>query len=135
MANRNRDAGNAWELECINLLKELQLYPYATSTRNESRSRDATEVDIINKNEGEQGRMADDFQCKNTASLSVAVPLLLRMEKAQKTGQRRRKSVLIKYTQRVPAKDGGKGNMMPIAERCHCCFCRITCICRGVRKR
>jgi len=47
MSNRNRDAGNAWERECINRMKDLGYD--AVSSRQESRAADASGIDIISE--------------------------------------------------------------------------------------
>ena len=44
MANRNRDAGNAYELKVLKKLKHL--FPQIVTSRNESRSLDAKKVDF-----------------------------------------------------------------------------------------
>ena len=44
MANKNRDRGNAYELQCIKKLKHL--YPNAVSSRSESKNLDNKQVDI-----------------------------------------------------------------------------------------
>ena len=55
MANRNRDAGNGYELK---VLKKLQdLFPNILTSRNESRTMDGKGVDFVNT-----GKF--NFQCK-----------------------------------------------------------------------
>ena len=56
MANKNRDRGNAYELQCIKKLKHL--YPNAVSSRSESKNLDNQQVDIVYTGEFY-------FQCKN----------------------------------------------------------------------
>ena len=55
MSNRNRDAGNAYELQILKKLKEQ--FPDIVTSRNESRSLDAKGVDFCNT-----GKF--NFQCK-----------------------------------------------------------------------
>lgn len=55
MSNRNRDAGNGYELKVLKKLKEL--FPDIVTSRNESRSEDAKGVDFCNT-----GKV--NFQCK-----------------------------------------------------------------------
>lgn len=63
---RNRSAGHAFELQIVNLLREIG-FPHVCSTRSESRSRDGQKIDIMNKNEGKHGRLPYNLQCKNVA--------------------------------------------------------------------
>ena len=44
MSNRNRDAGNGYELKVLKKLKEI--FPQIVTSRNESRSMDARKVDF-----------------------------------------------------------------------------------------
>ena len=55
MANRNRDAGNGYELKVLKRLAET--FPDIVTARNESRSTDASGVDFCNT-----GKF--NFQCK-----------------------------------------------------------------------
>lgn len=73
---RNRNAGKAWELEIIKLLKEFDLYPHACSTRSESRTLDGCGIDVMNRNEGVNGLMVDSIQAK-TEARTVPYPKLL----------------------------------------------------------
>jgi hypothetical protein len=65
-ASRNRTAGHSWELACKKLFIEAG-FPHVVSTRSESRSRDADGIDLINKDEGTNGRLPYNVQCKNYA--------------------------------------------------------------------
>lgn len=63
-ANRNRDAGHAWERECVNDLKENTAPHEWHTTREVSRYLDAKGIDIVT-----EPRSTDiTFQCKNTTS-------------------------------------------------------------------
>lgn len=73
---RNRNAGKAWELEIIKILKEFELYPHACSTRSESRTLDGCGIDVMNRNEGVNGLMQDSIQAK-TEARTVPYPKLL----------------------------------------------------------
>jgi len=55
MSNRNRTAGNGYELKILKRLKEF--FPDILTSRNESRSKDAEGVDFCNT-----GKF--NFQCK-----------------------------------------------------------------------
>lgn len=67
MGTRNRTAGNGWERECVNILKERGIYPEAMTTRFGNRSRDHQDkIDIMNNNEHTVGIMTDSIQAKNT---------------------------------------------------------------------
>jgi hypothetical protein len=63
-SSRNRVAGHNYERTCKNLLIEAG-FPHVVSTRSESRSRDADGIDLINKDEGINGRLPYNIQCKN----------------------------------------------------------------------
>lgn len=63
-SSRNRTAGHNYERECVLLLKEAG-FPHVVSTRSESVSRDAQGIDIMNKDEGTNGRLPYNIQCKN----------------------------------------------------------------------
>jgi len=66
--NRNRSAGHTWERLCINLLKTISYFKNIVSSRSESVNRDAQKVDIMNKDEDENGRLLFDIQCKTTCN-------------------------------------------------------------------
>lgn len=66
--NRNRTAGHSWERTCINILKKIPYFKNSVSTRSESRNRDNDKIDIMNKNEDENGRLIFDIQCKTTCN-------------------------------------------------------------------
>jgi hypothetical protein len=67
---RNKNAGHSWEREIVNDLKEMG-YPHVVTTRSESRGRDAQKIDVMNKDEGENGRLPYNIQAK---SLSKTAP-------------------------------------------------------------
>lgn len=68
MGNRNRNAGNSWELTCVNLLKDRGIYPMAATSRFANRRRDHVDkIDICNVDEHTHGVMTDSIQTKNTA--------------------------------------------------------------------
>ena len=66
--NRNRTAGHSWERICINILKTIPYFKNVVSTRSESRNRDNDKIDIMNKDEDENGRLIFDIQCKTTCN-------------------------------------------------------------------
>lgn len=61
---RNKVAGTNFEREVVNTLKEMG-FPHLSSTRLESRARDAQKIDVMNKNEHINGRFRYNLQCKN----------------------------------------------------------------------
>ena len=65
--NNSRARGHKWELDCIKLLKELNIpiTENLVSSRSESRSRDNQKVDLINVDEAENGRFPLNVQAKN----------------------------------------------------------------------
>lgn len=73
---RNREAGHAWELEVIRLLKERGLYPHVVSCRSNSKRLDDAGIDLMNLEEATHGMMEDSIQCK-TAVGTVSYPGLL----------------------------------------------------------
>lgn len=66
MSKRNRRAGHNWERECVEILSEF--FPHIVTSRSESRSRDDQKVDLINKDEYENGRLPIQIQCKTTVN-------------------------------------------------------------------
>lgn len=65
--SRNRNAGHAYELECVENFK-LAGYPDVVTSRSENRARDAEKVDIVNHDELKTGRLPFNVQCKTTVS-------------------------------------------------------------------
>ncbi len=65
--NNSRARGHKWELDCIKLLKDLKIVvtEFLVSSRSESRSRDNQKVDLINVDEGTNGRFILNVQAKN----------------------------------------------------------------------
>ncbi|MCU0322686.1 MAG: hypothetical protein MUE72_09735 [Chitinophagaceae bacterium] len=61
---RNRSAGSNWERELAKLFRDIG-YLHVVTTRSESRSRDAQKIDLINKDEGVNGRLPFNIQAKN----------------------------------------------------------------------
>lgn len=72
---RNKNAGHGWEREIVNDLKEMG-YPHVVTTRSESRGRDAQKIDVMNKDEGENGRLPYNIQAKSL-SKAAQYPKLL----------------------------------------------------------
>lgn len=64
IGKRNKAAGYAFEVEVVNILKEMG-FKHATLARMESMARDRAKVDIMNAEEGKNGRLPWNFQCKN----------------------------------------------------------------------
>ena len=62
---RNRNAGNSLERELVNTLKVI--FPDITTSRNNSRIRDGQGVDLMNKDEVNNGRLPYNFQAKMLA--------------------------------------------------------------------
>lgn len=63
---RNKNAGHAWEREAAAELREIGFHDVVTS-RSASRSRDAQKIDLMNDDEGTNGRLPYNIQCKNLA--------------------------------------------------------------------
>ena len=103
MSNRNREAGHNWERVCIDWLKKY--FPFAVSSRSESKRMDDKGVDIMNHNEADNGRMKLDFQCKNTATKADYPAIIDRMPNPDKA------VVLHKLT-----KKSKEGKFMPQGE-------------------
>lgn len=64
-ATRNaRTAGNRYEQECAALMRAIG-FDHVVTSRAESKSRDDAKIDLMNKNEGRNGRLPYNVQCKN----------------------------------------------------------------------
>lgn len=63
---RNKSAGSSWERTIVNKLKEIG-FPWVGTTRNNSRSRDAQKIDVMNIDEGKYGRLPYNIQAKTLA--------------------------------------------------------------------
>lgn len=63
VGKRNRTSGHAWEREVVKQLKAIG-FPHVCTSRSESRSRDDQKVDILNKDEAENGRLPYNIQAK-----------------------------------------------------------------------
>jgi len=61
--SRNRSAGHNWEREVVAALKQLG-FNHVSTSRNESRLRDAQKIDIVNINELKNGRLPYNIQAK-----------------------------------------------------------------------
>jgi hypothetical protein len=72
---RNRNAGHAWERECVDILTEVGFEGLCTS-RAENRNRDNEKVDVVRKNEIVNGRFEFNVQAK-TSTKAIAYPKLL----------------------------------------------------------
>jgi hypothetical protein len=75
---RNRTAGLNWERLLAKTLRELG-YKHIVTTRSESRTRDAQKIDLINKNERENGRFPLNIQAKTTNTHLPYAKLLAEM--------------------------------------------------------
>lgn len=64
MATRNKIAGNRYELEIVNRLKDTGFFPNVCSSRLASRLRDAQKIDIVNGDEDKFGRLRYNIQTK-----------------------------------------------------------------------
>lgn len=61
---RNRSAGHGFELECVNALRKIG-FEHVVTSRAESRSRDNQGIDLVNREEGTNGRLPYNVQCKS----------------------------------------------------------------------
>ncbi len=66
---RNARAGHGWEREIILDFKKVGFHEDLTSTRAESRSKDAQGIDLTYKNEHIHGRFPYNIQAKNETKL------------------------------------------------------------------
>ena len=71
MATRNSTAGHNYERDIKNILNRVG-FPFAVTSRSESRSRDNDKVDLCNRNEFKNGRLPFNFQCKSLTDHEVA---------------------------------------------------------------
>ncbi len=60
---RNRSVGHKLECKTAKKLRSIG-FPNTVTTRSESRSRDNDKIDLMNKDEAENGRLPLDIQCK-----------------------------------------------------------------------
>ena len=72
---RNRNAGHSLERSVADEFRQLG-FQHTVTSRVESKRRDDAKVDIMNKDEQENGRLPYNIQCKN-CSTSMAYPKLL----------------------------------------------------------
>lgn len=72
---RNRFAGHQLERDIVLILHECG-FPHASTARAESKSRDDSKIDIMNKDEEVNGRLPYNIQAKN-CSTGVVYPKLL----------------------------------------------------------
>lgn len=72
---RNKNAGHAWEREVVKMLKEIG-FEHVVTSRSESKGRDAQKVDVINKDEGKNGRLEWNIQAKNLSKVAIYTKLL-----------------------------------------------------------
>ena len=73
---RNRTAGHAWERTSASILRETKFFPHVVTSRSESKARDDKKIDLMNKDEVDNGRLIYSIQCKNTTT-SLPYPKLL----------------------------------------------------------
>lgn len=73
--NRNRNAGHQFERDEAKEWRDMG-FPHVVTARVESKRRDDQKVDLMNKDEKENGRLPYNIQCKNCAT-SMPYPKLL----------------------------------------------------------
>lgn len=83
---RNKAAGNAWELEVINILKDRGLYPHVVSCRSNSKRLDDAGIDLMHIDEATHGMMQDSIQCKTMSSAPSYPKILDRIRKEGRPG-------------------------------------------------
>ena len=66
MSNRNRTAGHNFERYCVQKMRD-SCYQNVVTSRSESKSRDDSGIDLMNKDEVENGKLEYNIQCKTTA--------------------------------------------------------------------
>jgi hypothetical protein len=69
MSRNHRTAGHNYERFEADQLRKSGLFPNAVCSRAESKSRDDSGVDLMNREESTQGRMEYNFQCKNSSQM------------------------------------------------------------------
>lgn len=71
----NRTAGHNYERKCA---KELHAvgFPHVVTSRSESKTRDDQKIDLMNKDEGTNGRLPYNIQCKDSCEQVKYVDLL-----------------------------------------------------------
>jgi len=68
--NRNRNAGHQLERDLVLIMREVG-FPHTVTSRVESKRRDDAKVDLMNKDEGENGRLPYNIQAKNLCTGSI----------------------------------------------------------------
>lgn len=103
-SSRNRQSGHSWERTCAQQLREIG-FPHVVSSRSESRSRDDQKIDLINKDEGTNGRLPYNIQCKNTCQL-VPYHEILTRGKGKTVTPKALGTKKIKLVEPMPTVDG-----------------------------
>lgn len=88
----SRNAGHTYERDCAKELREIG-FPYVVTSRSESKSRDDQKIDLMNKDEGTNGRLPYNIQCKHSCQKVDYVDLLIPRTKTildKKTGKPKR---------------------------------------------
>jgi hypothetical protein len=60
---RNRQAGHKYELDIAKAMRKAG-FEHVVSSRSANRARDAQKIDLVNEDEGAQGRLPYNIQCK-----------------------------------------------------------------------
>lgn len=77
---RNRNAGHSFELEMADAFRKAG-FPHVVTSRSENRHRDAQKIDLVNKDELENGRLPYNIQCKNSVGKLSYQKLLSQLPK------------------------------------------------------
>lgn len=79
---RNRSAGHAWERRLAEIFKDLG-YEHVVTTRSESRARDNSKIDLMNKDERYNGQFPFNVQAKNKVGNLRYAELLAELPKEE----------------------------------------------------
>jgi len=89
---RNDRAGHSWERECRDKVRKIG-YVHTTTSRAESKSRDAKKIDLMNVDEHINGKLPISVQCKNSCQIINYAEILTTGSKKvvtlKRTGERK----------------------------------------------
>lgn len=79
---RNRSAGHKWERQLAESFRLIG-FPHVVTTRSESKSRDDQKIDLMNVDEGKNGRFPYNIQAKNSTISLKYMKILSEMPKGE----------------------------------------------------
>lgn len=88
---RTRSAGHNYERDCAEELRAIG-FPHVVTSRAESKGRDDQKIDLMNKDEDQNGRLPYNIQCKNSCQPVSYTQLLVpkTIYKTDRSGKRKK---------------------------------------------